>query len=152
MNHLPPWSAERFETAKKLWMAGDSATMIAKHLNCGLTRSAVLGKIHRAGVASEGRATPAAPAARPAAAILAPASAPIPPRCTADLLQIETLDAHTCKWPIGDPKLEGFGFCGAHKPAETVYCAEHAPIAVEPQTPAKRAAAKKLYAYLAARA
>lgn len=56
------WTDERVETLKRLWLDGLSANQIAKQLG-GVTRNAVIGKVHRLGLA--GRAAPSQPA-RPA--------------------------------------------------------------------------------------
>ena len=40
-----------------------------------------------------------------------------------------SLDNHTCRWPIGDPKDEGFHFCGKKVRLGQTYCEEHAAIA-----------------------
>jgi GcrA cell cycle regulator len=50
------WNDERVETLKKLWAEGFSASQIAAQLG-GVTRNAVIGKVHRLGLA--GRAKPA---------------------------------------------------------------------------------------------
>ena len=88
------WTDERVETLKKMWAEGQSASQIAKELG-GVTRNAVIGKVHRLGLsnrAGEGGATeevelPAspppvaerpAPAAAAAAAPRAEAAAPRP--------------------------------------------------------------------------
>src|SRR5579871_2054875 len=52
------WTDERGETLKKLWLDGLSASQIAKQLG-GVTRNAVIGKVHRLGLS--GRATPSHP-------------------------------------------------------------------------------------------
>ncbi len=44
------WSSEAFERAKALWLKGDSAAQIGVALGC--SRSSVIGKMSRAGVAS----------------------------------------------------------------------------------------------------
>ena len=76
------WTDERVELLKKLWQDGLSASQIAKQLG-GVTRNAVIGKVHRLGLS--GRATPSKPArttfkaprpARPVAAPSAGASTP----------------------------------------------------------------------------
>jgi GcrA cell cycle regulator len=65
------WSDERIETLTKLWLDGLSASQIALLLG-GVTRNAVIGKVHRLGIS--GRAAPSQPvrppfkAARPARA------------------------------------------------------------------------------------
>jgi GcrA cell cycle regulator len=43
------WTDERVETLKKLWTDGLSASQIAAQLG-GVTRNAVIGKVHRLGV------------------------------------------------------------------------------------------------------
>ena len=50
------WTDERVEQLKQLWAEGLSASQIARQLG-GVTRNAVIGKVHRLGLA--GRATPA---------------------------------------------------------------------------------------------
>lgn len=57
------WTEDRVETLKKLWADGLSASQIAKQLG-GVTRNAVIGKVHRLGLS--GRATPSRPARRAA--------------------------------------------------------------------------------------
>src|ERR1700761_6355594 len=52
------WTDERVELLKKLWLDGLSASQIAKQLG-GVTRNAVIGKVHRLGLS--GRATPSQP-------------------------------------------------------------------------------------------
>lgn len=44
------WTTERVELLTKLWLAGLSANGIATELNCGFTRNAVIGKVHRIGL------------------------------------------------------------------------------------------------------
>lgn len=47
---LPIWSDERVEQLKKLWQAGLSSSQIAAELGAGITRNAVIGKVHRLGL------------------------------------------------------------------------------------------------------
>lgn len=82
------WTEERVEILKKMWADGQSASQIAKELG-GVTRNAVIGKVHRLGLSNrnagntptkpaEAAAAPAAekPAApKPAAAAPKPAAA-----------------------------------------------------------------------------
>src|SRR5205085_4411379 len=60
------WTDERIETLKKLWSEGLSASQIAAELG-GVTRNAVIGKVHRLGLSGRAK-TPssAAPRARKA--------------------------------------------------------------------------------------
>ncbi|MPL74126.1 GcrA cell cycle regulator [Rhodobacter sp. 140A] len=73
------WTDERVELLKKMWSEGQSASQIAKELG-GVTRNAVIGKVHRLGLSnragSEGAAPETeAPAAKPA---VEPAPTPEP--------------------------------------------------------------------------
>ena len=68
------WTDERVELLKKLWLDGLSASQIAKQLG-GVTRNAVIGKVHRLGLS--GRAAPSQPS-RPTF------KAPRPPRPIVD--------------------------------------------------------------------
>ncbi len=56
------WTDERVEMLKKLWQDGLSASQIAKQLG-GVTRNAVIGKVHRLGLSGRSKTAPAAPAA-----------------------------------------------------------------------------------------
>jgi GcrA cell cycle regulator len=93
------WTDERVEILKKMWGEGQSASVIAKELG-GVTRNAVIGKVHRLGLSNRASSTtkaptkekvapkvaakakPAtpkpAPKKEPAAATAPPASAPVP--------------------------------------------------------------------------
>src|SRR5262249_4883212 len=51
------WTDERVDQLKSLWTEGLSASQIARVLGQGITRNAVIVKVHRLGLA--GRATPA---------------------------------------------------------------------------------------------
>jgi len=80
------WTDERVETLKKMWGEGQSASQIAKELG-GVTRNAVIGKVHRLGLSnragSGGSASKAAPKDKPAAAAAKPVAKPAPkPKAT----------------------------------------------------------------------
>ncbi|KFI31001.1 GcrA cell cycle regulator [Haematobacter missouriensis] len=47
------WTDERVETLKRMWGEGQSASQIAKELG-GVTRNAVIGKVHRLGLSNRG--------------------------------------------------------------------------------------------------
>ncbi|WP_297800939.1 GcrA family cell cycle regulator [uncultured Brevundimonas sp.] len=76
------WTEDRVGALKKLWLEGQSASQIAKALGGGVTRNAVIGKVHRLGLS--GRAAPSQPArttfrtARPSATKAAAAAAATP--------------------------------------------------------------------------
>ena len=67
------WTDERVELLKKMWGEGQSASQIAKELG-GVTRNAVIGKVHRLGLSNRAGAAPAKAEAKPAEA--KPAAAP----------------------------------------------------------------------------
>lgn len=74
------WTDERVELLKKMWGEGQSASQIAKELG-GVTRNAVIGKVHRLGLSNRatGGASGAAKAeAKPAAEKPAVQAAPAP--------------------------------------------------------------------------
>jgi GcrA cell cycle regulator len=144
-----PWTDDRIERLGALWAEGLSASEIAARLG-GLTRNAVLGKLHRLGLLGgrvrSGRLSakpPQAPKQRRAKAATQPvvrAGPAPPPRAAApEALQLqglvsrlELLGAHVCHWPVGDPAAEDFAFCG--RPAAAgPYCAAHAAVAYLPK-------------------
>ena len=108
----------------------------------GVSRSAVIGKVHRLGIA--GRDTPSRPTlsggrqssrvpfasaggVRRAPAARTPSTAhrvifEVPATAT-----IPTLTAHGCRWPIGEPDKPDFGFCGRLRTGHGAYCPGHAP-------------------------
>ncbi|MDG3042074.1 GcrA family cell cycle regulator [Roseicyclus marinus] len=62
------WTDERVELLKKMWTEGQSASQIAKELG-GVTRNAVIGKVHRLGLSNRaGGGTQAASPGKPEAA------------------------------------------------------------------------------------
>lgn len=136
------WTDDAVETLTRMWRQGDlSAAMIARRL--GVTRNAVLGKVHRLGLSQPRRPRPAAiaPPSRPAkprpvvSARRASASAPVrmPPQSGAEIrpglvARLEDLPIRACHWPLGDPQAADFAFCGQR--AETgPYCPAHAGMA-----------------------
>lgn len=142
------WSEERTTVAVKLWKEGLSASQIAKQLG-GVTRNAVIGKVHRLGLA--GRATPSKPVKIPART--RPARRRMPQVVVATALAGERgeiaamnpiapglgvlgLTEFTCRYPIGDPQEPDFAFCGRTCSFEDTYCTDHAKLCYVP--PKKR--------------
>lgn len=159
------WTDERVERLKKLWSDGYSASQIASELG-GVTRNAVIGKVHRLGLSGRAKA-PSTPAPRPRKMRSSPSSlrtlhpvsrgatalavepvreaAPLPAlQAEAEVLpmgqrcSILELNESTCRWPIGDPGREGFAFCGGKSAVGNPYCAYHARIAYQPVSDRKR--------------
>ncbi len=60
------WTDERVELLKKLWADGLSASQIAAQLG-GVSRNAVIGKVHRLKLSGRGRTTSSAPRPKKAA-------------------------------------------------------------------------------------
>ena len=58
------WTDEKVERLKQHWMEGRSASQIASLLGDGLTRNAVIGKVHRLGLAGRAK-SPNVGVARP---------------------------------------------------------------------------------------
>ena len=58
------WTDERVETLKRMWSDGQSASAIAKELG-GVTRNAVIGKVHRLGLSNRNDEPEPAPAPAP---------------------------------------------------------------------------------------
>ncbi|WP_300544543.1 GcrA family cell cycle regulator [Maricaulis sp.] len=158
------WTDERVEQLKKLWSEGLSASQIAKQLG-GVTRNAVIGKVHRLGLS--GRATPSRPARRtvkpsrprtttastapaarpvsrpsPSTAPAASAPAPVEPAVlpSGEFATVLTLRDSMCKWPIGDPAQAEFRFCGRKTCGGNAYCEAHSSMAYQPGNKRRRKA------------
>jgi GcrA cell cycle regulator len=127
------WTEERKELLKKLWLEGYSASQVAAQLG-GVTRSAVIGKLHRLGVTRAGTVRRAAnPNAVRTARIVR--SKPIPkprlvyvaPKENEPLEPLgETIDKAKygqCLWIEGDPKQDG-RICGRETGGHA-YCQHH---------------------------
>ena len=115
------WTDERVETLKKLWADGLSASQIAAELG-GITRNAVIGKVHRLGLSGRAK-SPSSSAPRPRKArghshmlrVSRPAMRGNTALAHAYELEVEPepelidniipleLNELTCRWPIGDP-------------------------------------------------
>ncbi|THD45774.1 MAG: GcrA cell cycle regulator [Bradyrhizobium sp.] len=50
------WTDERVELLRQLWLDGRSASQISAQLGHGVTRNAVIGKVHRLGLAGRAKA------------------------------------------------------------------------------------------------
>ena len=140
-----PWTDDRVRILRALWLEGRSAAEVAQRLG-GVTRNAVIGKVHRLGLAARTaassprprraapsparrtRPTPlASPPPRPARAAPAkPRRAPIIVDAVGRVFDLSHLSPRMCRWPIGDPKAGGFSFCGEIKPGPGPYCPAHA--------------------------
>jgi GcrA cell cycle regulator len=136
------WTDERVALLERLWGQGFSASQIANQLQ-GVSRNAVIGKIHRLGkrngpAAGRSRAAFAAGPARrrPAREVRRAAPAEVFARPRRPMLVEEpglatstTLMPHMCRWPIGDPDDASFSFCGQTAEGGRPYCQGHARVA-----------------------
>jgi GcrA cell cycle regulator len=135
----PGWTDARTERLKALWADGRPASEIAGLLG-EVTRNAVIGKVHRLGLAgrkttsrkslprrtSPRRDRPGRVEQRlPPAVFMRPAALPpVPhPPEAALMLPLRQLRDDQCRWPLGVP-----------------YCAHHAAIAYDPAARRRRAA------------
>ena len=136
------WTDERVELLKKLWSDGLSASQIAAELG-GITRNAVIGKVHRLGLSGRAKSTSSASQrprkARSPSHMLRIGRAsidniiPIGQRRT-----ILELNEQTCRWPVGDPGSTEFFFCGGNTVTGLPYCAYHSRVAYQPATDRRR--------------
>src|SRR5262245_18925657 len=157
-----PWTEQRVAHLARRWSQGVSAARIAAELGGGLSRTAVLAKVHRLGI---GKLSPFGGGRRrhrnisKVAAALAAARSPgvshlfrsrsVPglvryprlyvdnPRIDADVpreqrCSILELSSKRCRWPVGDPTRCGFFFCGGKPLAGKPYCAAHCARAYRP--------------------
>jgi GcrA cell cycle regulator len=161
------WTDERVEMLKKLWADGLSASQIAAELG-GITRNAVIGKVHRLGLSGRAKApSSAGPRARKtrapshvfrsirnalrgntalAAHAVAAYEAEIEPEPEpleniipiGQRCSILELSDDKCHWPIGDPGHADFAFCGGKSIIGLPYCAYHARIAYQPANERRR--------------
>ena len=158
------WTEERIEVLKRLWADGLSASQIASRLS-GVTRNAVIGKVHRLGLAGRattsrmhshrprsrlgsskrGRKNRLTPLGNPAfRALYLPEAEPyVSPLVElviplAERKTLQTLTECSCRWPIGDPQHAEFHFCGKSKVPGLPYCEFHARRAFQPPQPRRR--------------
>jgi GcrA cell cycle regulator len=141
------WTDDRIGRLKKLWLEGQTAEQIARDLANGITRSAVLGKVHRMGL-SAGRSgrPPKRPDAGPKPPTFAPtrslAARPIdaPPEVAKQhgLATVLSVRRCQCRWPFGEPGAADFSLCG-QPVTRGAFCAVHAAVAYRPAADTPRA-------------
>jgi GcrA cell cycle regulator len=159
------WTPERIEQLRTCIKTGLTCSQIAAEI--GVTRNAVIGKIHRLGL-STGRPPGAAPTRvciprepRPRVAtqrrLLRLLFADVASRggghtavasatahgvlATVDSMQpcsLFELTEHKCRWPISDDSAAACAFCGNHVATGFSYCAGHARMAY--RLPSRRSA------------
>ena len=151
------WTDERVKLLKKLWSDGLSASQIAAELG-GITRNAVIGKVHRLGLSGRAKsASSASPrqrkprssthmlrigrnAIRGNTALAPQYETDLEPE--AEMIEniiplgqrctLLELNESKCRWPIGDPGSPEFFFCGGNTISGLPYCAYHSRVAYQP--------------------
>ena len=150
------WTAERIEQLRSFVATGLTCSQIAAEI--GVSRNAVIGKIHRLGLSS-GRpagapARTCPPRARPPRAsaqrqllrllyadtpyVPGEAVAAVDPVGSMQRCSLLELERDNCRWPVGNPDAADFAFCGNAAAAGFSYCAGHARMAY--RMPARRRA------------
>ncbi len=155
------WTDERVELLKKLLADGLSASQIAAELG-GITRNAVIGKVHRLGLSGRAKSqSSSAPRARKPRSHMLRVSRPttrgntalayayeaepeLEPEFVDEVIPVEQrrsllqLTEDTCRWPVGDPSNSDFFFCGGKPVTSLPYCAHHCRVAYQPATDRRR--------------
>ena len=125
MENNSVWNEEKLNKLKNLWDQGLPITKIG--LELGVSRNAIAGKAHRLGLPRRN----------------SPISKSGDPRKNNEKVNIETgkelplklllrdveWSRNRCCWPLGDPKLPGFSFCGTSIIPGRPYCEEHSKLA-----------------------
>jgi len=98
------WTDERVELLRQHWIEGKSASQIATLLGHGLTRNAIIGKVHRLGLAGRAKSPGASPS-RPRAAPPRP-GIQRPPRAEAAAPRIVRGATALAIAPVAEPEAE----------------------------------------------
>ena len=98
------WTPERIEMLTRLWEEGITTAEIGRRI--GVTKNAVIGKVHRIGL------TPRVITQKP------------PPK-----RNVFDFTGPACMWPVGHPGEDDFHFCGEHPVAGKPYCEHHVEVA-----------------------
>lgn len=104
----PEWTPERTAALIALWSEELSTSEIGKRL--GITKNAVIGKVHRLGLPKRRQSPKAEPE-------------------NANVIRLDRLSVGMCSWPIGNPGEADFHFCGEKAVPGKPYCAEHCAVA-----------------------
>jgi len=152
------WTDDRVALLSKLWADGLSASQIAAELG-GVTRNAVIGKVHRLGLS--GRAKPANTSMKrpkraskqgysrtktgPRSGGNGTALSVVTRTVVEDIpepdslkMELVNLTEKTCRWPHGDPATSDFHFCGHNIKEDSPYCEYHSRLAYQPMTDRRR--------------
>ncbi len=159
------WTQERVELLTKYWLEGLSASNISAKLT-GVSRNAVIGKVHRLGLparaAARGKASSALKGGSLGLNIVDEKDNDTNAKTywgdglsenvednyiynrggetlyDSSISLVLALKNGSCKWPHGDPGESDFRFCGKKSKSGTPYCDQHNKEAYQKITPARR--------------
>ncbi|MDQ8729448.1 GcrA family cell cycle regulator [Bradyrhizobium sp. LHD-71] len=140
-----PWTPDRIAELRRLFEAGYSCSQIAREIS--VSRNAVIGKLSRLGLnrppgerGPQNRPGPKQTIRRSPFRMLsvvragADGKAPVVDDYVDDgqRCSLFELSPQSCRWPIGSPGADDFGFCGNAPAAGLPYCPHHARMAYQP--------------------
>ena len=146
--YTSPWTDAALVDLRRMWDEGRSCSLIAQAL--GLTRNAVIGKVHRLGLPKrkevllsrnserhypKQRSKPKPEKVPTLARLFNSAVAEagpimeLPPDQSAFAVSLLDIQHNQCRWPVSD---EPFLFCGDEKWSGHSYCLRHFAIARRP--------------------
>lgn len=102
------WTSERIAALIALWNEGLTTSEIGVRL--GITKNAVIGKVHRLGLQQRRPTHKDEPE-------------------LADVIRLDRLSGDMCSWPVGNPGDRNFHFCGEPSVPGKPYCAKHCAVA-----------------------
>jgi len=116
------WTPDRVKTLMALWSEGISTLEIGRRL--GVTKNAVVGKVHRLGLPKRQSPISATPRA-PREPLPEPVRLSAPPMPIGKAISMEKLTHGMCSWPEGEPGTDNFHFCGLPSVDGKPYCSAH---------------------------
>ena len=125
MENNSVWDEEKLNKLKKLWDEGLPITKIG--IEIGVSRNAIAGKAHRLGLPK--RNSPISKSGDPRKNQVTSSKNTTQQLPLKIMLREVEWSRNRCCWPIGDPKLPGFSFCGTSIIPGRPYCEEHSNLA-----------------------
>ena len=119
------WDEDKLNKLKALWDEGLPITKIGDEL--GVSRNAIAGKAHRMGLPK--RNSPISKSGDPRKNQKKSVQENTKELPLKIILRDVEWSRSRCCWPIGDPKLPGFSFCGTSIIPGRPYCDEHSNLA-----------------------
>ena len=126
MDNKSVWDKNKLDQLRHFWLEGLPITKIGIEL--GVSRNAIAGKAHRLGLPK--RNSPISKSGEPrknqSKNIIQENQKELPLKL---LLRDVEWSRNACCWPLGDPKLPGFKFCGVSIIPGRPYCDDHSILA-----------------------